>query len=105
MVTLSDLIAHNKQNTNVFSVYNIVNEINGTSGPALLRLITIALHAREIKERNAAVRVFKNFLLENEESQMALASTLTPPPTIISPNATSIGTQLISSLLGFKLFL
>lgn len=101
LVTLSDMIRGSKAVANAFSVMNLVNEINGTSESALLRLIMISLHAREIRERNAAVRVFKCFLLDNEESQMALASTLTPPPVITSPNASSIGTQLISSLLGY----
>jgi len=73
---------------------------------ALNRLLTVALNAKEIHEKLAAVRVFKSFLTENEEGQIALASTLTPPPDSTNgeqPDSRqqSIGTQLLHGLFGW----
>eukprot|EP01114_Cavostelium_apophysatum_P021398 TRINITY_DN7452_c0_g1_i1.p1 TRINITY_DN7452_c0_g1~~TRINITY_DN7452_c0_g1_i1.p1 ORF type:complete len:901 (+),score=274.81 TRINITY_DN7452_c0_g1_i1:141-2843(+) len=101
--TLGDLVNGNKQSCNTFSVLTVVLEAptgGSQTQPALSRLLTVVLNAKDFSERIAAVRVFKCFLYENEESQMALASTLTPPPTMSNEemDSASIGTQLIKAL-------
>lgn len=65
----------------------------------------IALNSQEVTEKLGALWVFKSYLFENEEAQMAIATTLTPLPTTDegdthgSEEDAAIGRRLIHSLL------
>eukprot|EP01117_Protostelium_nocturnum_P007795 TRINITY_DN278_c0_g2_i1.p1 TRINITY_DN278_c0_g2~~TRINITY_DN278_c0_g2_i1.p1 ORF type:complete len:673 (+),score=283.73 TRINITY_DN278_c0_g2_i1:1129-3147(+) len=124
LYTLGDLLFGNKENCTLFSTIQIhVEDLipvvvtpnnmhaiasNPKIHPALSRLLTVVLKMSDIRERIAACRVFKCYLYENEEGQLSLASTLTPPPTDESHNDShnsssgSIGSQLISNLISWE---
>ncbi|PRP88469.1 hypothetical protein PROFUN_03186 [Planoprotostelium fungivorum] len=122
LYTLGDLLYGNRENCTLFSSLHIhiedLNPVLMTSNnsviihsnpkiqPALSRLLAVVLRASDVRERIAAVRVFKCFLYENDEGQLTLASTLTPSSLDEAINAdttkSSIGTQLIHHLLSWE---
>jgi len=112
---LSDVLYASKPNCTLFSSLMLHLEDSTVSvtaplgtqmsphvQPAMQRLLKVVLNGKELSERIAAVRVFKSFLYENDEAQLALASTLTPPPTITEQELASIGTELLNGLLDWE---
>jgi hypothetical protein len=85
-------------------VAKLVETEDGQRQAALQRLLIILFNSRDIRERLGALYAFKCYLAENEEGQMALASTLRPPPTADDEASRplddlSIGRRLLRSLL------
>jgi hypothetical protein len=104
LITLADILHGNKDACSQFSGMLVSLESpqsssDGTPVSVLSRLLVVILNSTDLQERTAALRVFKYFLQENEEGQMALASTLTPSPT---DQQLSIGNLLLGSLLGWE---
>lgn len=80
--TAGDLIRNHQENRNIFSATTISNI--SESGPlsSLQRLVVILLHSPDFYERAAAQYAFECFFVDNEEGQLAVASTLTPSPDV-----------------------
>lgn len=74
--------------------------------PTLHRVLTLGFHSPHLSEQLGALSCFENFIRENTDSQLALVSTLTPPPdssesTSVADayaGANSIGRQLIHGI-------
>ncbi|KAL6078488.1 Vesicle-mediated ER to Golgi transport protein [Balamuthia mandrillaris] len=105
--TLGDMLRGCSENRTAFSAQVVETGEDKRPQPALHRLVVIMLHSREITERLAAMYTFQCYLHANEEAQLAIASTLTPPPTITNNLREeqpvvgfSIGRKLIHALLG-----
>eukprot|EP01116_Phalansterium_solitarium_P000214 TRINITY_DN10123_c0_g1_i1.p1 TRINITY_DN10123_c0_g1~~TRINITY_DN10123_c0_g1_i1.p1 ORF type:complete len:1117 (+),score=415.56 TRINITY_DN10123_c0_g1_i1:143-3493(+) len=86
LMTLGDLLYGSKEHATRFSLYSFPPASSRASDggpppppvPAVARLLAVALGSRDPAESGAAVRAFRCFLYENEEGQLALASTVTP---------------------------
>jgi hypothetical protein len=57
-VCIGDAICGSKENLASFSMTN-VEQLDQPAQPALIRLLTVALHAPQLKERMAALRAFR----------------------------------------------
>ena len=111
LFALGALLRHHVENRNVFSQKTIRIAREETPQPTLHRLLTLAFHSSNISEQISAAYAFTNFLHENQESQLAIVTTLTPPPDSVQTSnvvdahagANSIGRQLLKSLQeGYK---
>lgn len=110
LIALGRLLRNHQENRGLFSqkLINIARE--RTPQPTLHRLLTLAFHSNNLSERISAFFAFQNFLYENQESQLAFVSTLTPPPDssgtgdVTDPHAgaNSIGRQLLSAFTDTK---
>ncbi|KAM9981103.1 hypothetical protein ACTFIY_003412 [Dictyostelium cf. discoideum] len=76
LYTLGEIIHLNPENISEFSGVTMKSEVSKQSQTALLRLTTVMLYSKDIIEKAAAFHVFKSYLYNNEEAQMALASTI-----------------------------
>jgi len=101
--TLGNVMKDNSENRNAFIAKVVDSEDGGQKQPALHRLLVILLNSRNISERLGSLYAFKSYLHENEEGQIALASTLRPSPlgeeNEDSVDSFSIGRRLLHGLL------
>ncbi|EFA84939.1 hypothetical protein PPL_01932 [Heterostelium album PN500] len=101
LYTLGEIINMNPENIAEFSAVSIKSELNGQSQSALLKLTLVLLHSKDLIEKQSAAHVFKCYLTGNEEAQMALASTITPPAP--GDDDLSIGQHLVRALFSWEM--
>ncbi|KAN0015282.1 hypothetical protein ACTFIU_008007 [Dictyostelium citrinum] len=87
LYTLGEIIHLNPENISEFSGVTMKSEVSKQSQTALLRLTTVMLYSKDIIEKAAAFHVFKSYLYNNEEAQMALASTIISDSSLNSSSA------------------
>lgn len=111
LFVLGSLLRNNHENRMMFSQHTILIARESTPQPTLHRLLTLAFHSSCFSEKISSANSFINFLHENNESQLAIITTITPPPdssqnsSLSDPHsgANSIGRQLLKSLQeGYK---
>merc|ERR1712137_768753 len=111
LFALGALLRHHPENRNMFSQKIIRIAREDKPQPTLHRLLTLAFHSPYFSEQISTAYAFANFLHENAESQLAIVTTLTPPPDSEQTSnladahagANSIGRQLLKSLQeGYK---
>ena len=111
LFTLGALLRHHSENRSAFAQKTIRIARESTPQPTLHRLLTLAFHSTHFAEQVGATFAFVNYMHENSESQLAIVTTLTPPPDSAQSTsvadahagANSIGRQLIKSLQeGYK---
>ncbi|KAJ3161068.1 Vesicle-mediated ER to Golgi transport protein [Geranomyces michiganensis] len=79
---------------------------SGSSGdgaapiPAVLQIIKIALEAGDFPLRAAAAYTFECYVYRNPDAQLAVLSTLIPPPSTENPE--SAGSLLVSSIVNWE---
>ncbi|KAF2068712.1 hypothetical protein CYY_009964 [Polysphondylium violaceum] len=76
LFVLGEIIYQNPENISEFASVTIKSEVTKESKTALLRLTTVMLYSKDLQEKLSAFHVFKSYLFNNEEAQMALASTI-----------------------------
>ncbi|EGC39295.1 hypothetical protein DICPUDRAFT_147928 [Dictyostelium purpureum] len=76
LYTLGEIIHLSNENISALSGVTMKSEITKQGQTALLRLTTVMLYSKDLIEKSAAFHVFKSYLYNNEEAQMALASTI-----------------------------
>ncbi|GAM29152.1 hypothetical protein SAMD00019534_123280, partial [Acytostelium subglobosum LB1] len=79
LYTLGEIIHQHTENIAEFSSVSIKSELTGQSQSALLRLAMVIINSKDLIEKQASTHVFRCYLSSNEEAQMGLASTITPP--------------------------
>lgn len=101
--TLGNVMKDSSDNRNAFMSKVVETEDGGQKQPALHRLLVILLNSRDVSERLGSLYAFKSYLHENEEGQIALASTLRPSPIADgdedSVESFSIGRRLLHGLI------
>uniref|UniRef100_A0A6B2KY68 Vesicle tethering protein Uso1/P115-like head domain-containing protein n=1 Tax=Arcella intermedia TaxID=1963864 RepID=A0A6B2KY68_9EUKA len=70
---------------------------------SVLRILNITFTSQVYKERRASLHCLQCYLLGNEDAQLALASTITPPPVDPTSNEEeTIGRTLLRTLMGWE---
>ena len=106
LFALGALLHNHAQNRMVFSQQVIRIARESTPQPTLHRLLTLAFHSSSFAEQVGSAYAFSQFLHENSESQLAIVTTLTPPPDSsessqiadVHAGSNSIGRQLLKNL-------
>lgn len=85
--TLSDIIRGNLENCAKFRDSTKHQSFQQTKNPqhSVMRLVTIIFESKAYKERRAGLQCVTNYLFNNPDAQIALASSFIPPPVTLSP--------------------
>eukprot|EP01130_Rhizamoeba_saxonica_P002292 TRINITY_DN12126_c0_g1_i1.p1 TRINITY_DN12126_c0_g1~~TRINITY_DN12126_c0_g1_i1.p1 ORF type:complete len:762 (-),score=124.81 TRINITY_DN12126_c0_g1_i1:46-2331(-) len=104
MWTIGYIIKGNTENIEIFQSAHFDSLAKmKSSQPSLLRLVEIIFGSRIQEERNAALHVFRCYCIDYEQGQIAVATTITPPPEELPPDdEDSVGRILFKHLTSWE---